>query len=78
MTGGMCFRAKIDGKCMSEHSFCYSIIYLGINIQETQFPIANFFLGTEANVLLRIIYYNAPGASFEALVQRTGGYTNLL
>ena len=37
-----------------------------------------FFPGTEANVLLRIFYYNALGAFFEAFVQRTGGYTNLL
>ena len=37
-----------------------------------------FFLGIEANVLLRIFYYNALGAFFESLVQRTGGCTNLL
>ena len=36
------------------------------------------FLGTKANVLLRISYYNALGAFFEALVQRTGDNTNLL
>ena len=35
-------------------------------------------LGIEANVLLRIFYYNALGAVFESLVQRTGGCTNLL
>ena len=37
-----------------------------------------FFLGIEANVLLRIFYYNALGAFFESLVQHTGGCTNLL
>ena len=38
----------------------------------------HFYLGTESNVLLSIFYYNTPGAFFEAFVQRTGGYTNLL
>ena len=38
----------------------------------------HLFLGIEANVLLRIFYYNLLGAIFEALLQRTGGYTNLL
>ena len=37
-----------------------------------------FFLDIEANVLLRIFYYNALGTFLEALVQRTGCYTNLL
>ena len=63
---------------MFGHSFCYIVIYLWINIQETRFPIASFVLGIEANVLLRIFYYNALGAFFESLVQRTGGCTNLL
>ena len=62
---------------MFEHSFCYIIINLLINIQETRFPISSFFLGIEANVLLRIFYYNALGAFFESLVQRTGCCTNL-
>ena len=63
---------------MFEHSFRYIFIYLLINIQETRFLIANYFLGIEANVLLRIFYYNALGAFFESLVQRTGGCINLL
>ena len=44
MTGDMCFRAKIEGKCMSEYSFCFIIIYLCINIQEARCPFANFSL----------------------------------
>ena len=59
---------------------CLSIVFVILSYiyEETRFPIANCFLGTEANVLLRIFYYNALGAFYEALVQRTGGYTNLL
>ena len=28
MTGGMCFCAKIERKCIFEHRFCYIVIYL--------------------------------------------------
>ena len=72
MTGGMCFRAKIEGKCMSEHSFLlYYHIFMNKHSRNT-ISDRQIFLGTKANVLLRIFYYNALGAFFEALVQRTG------
>ena len=45
---------------------------------ELQDQWSSSFLGIEATVLLRIFYYNALGAFFESLVQRTGGCTNLL
>ena len=63
---------------MSEHSFCYIIICFMYKHSRNTISDRHFFLGTEANVLLRIFYYNALGVFFEALVQRTGGYTNLL
>ena len=37
-----------------------------------------FFLGKLANVLLRNFYYNALGAFFDALLQRTDGCTEVL
>ena len=38
------FVSKLRGKCLSEHIIVFVILsYLGINIQETRFPIANFF-----------------------------------
>ena len=37
-----------------------------------------FFLGKLANVLLRNFYYNALGAFFDALIQRTDGCTEFL
>ena len=37
-----------------------------------------FFLGKVANVLLRNFYYNALGAFFDALIQRTDGCTEFL
>ena len=37
-----------------------------------------FFLGKLANVLLRKFYYNALGAFFDALIQRTDGCTEFL
>ena len=37
-----------------------------------------FFLGKLANVLLRNFYYNALGAFFDALIQRTDGCTEIL
>ena len=61
--------------CTSKHSN-YHIF--GELILKTRFPITYFFLGNKAKVLLRIFYYNALGAFFEALIQRTDGCTNLL
>ena len=36
-----------------------------------------FFLGKLANVLLSNFYYNALGAFFDALIQRTDGSTGI-
>ena len=47
------------------------------NIQKTITTLF-FFLGKLANVLLRNFYYNALGAFFDALIQRTDGCTEFL
>ena len=50
MTGGMCFRAKTEGKCMFERSFCYHHIFMNTHSRNT-ISDHHFFLGIEANVL---------------------------
>ena len=54
------------------------MIFFGELILKTRFSITIFFLGNEAKFVLRVFYYNALGAFFEALIQRTDGCTHLL
>ena len=53
------------------------VIFPWNNIQKTITTLF-FFLGKLANVLLRNFYYNALGAFFDALIQRTDGCTEFL
>ena len=48
------------------------------NIQKKRLLLCLFFLGKLANVLLWNFYYNALGAFFDALIQRTDGCTEFL
>ena len=69
------FVPNLRGNCIFEKSFLlYYQIFMNKH-SRNMFYDRHFFLGIEANVLLRIFYYNALGAFFEALVQRTGGFT---
>ena len=53
------------------------VIFQRNNIQKT-ITTLGFFLGKLANVLLRNFYYNALGAFFDALIQRTDGCTEFM
>ena len=60
---------------MSKRSSCHIPIN---NIQKKRLLLWVVFLGELANVLLRNFYYNALGAFFDALIQRTDGCTEFL
>ena len=60
---------------MSKRSCCHIPMKLHPKTITTLFF---FILGKLANVLLRIFYYNALEAFFDALIQRTDGCTEFL
>ena len=59
---------------MSKRNCCH----IPMKLHPKTITTLGFFLGKLANVLLRNFYYNALGAFFDALIQRTDGCTEFL
>ena len=63
---------------MKSASLSAAVVIFPWNNNQKTITTLGFFLGKLANVLLRNFYYNALGAFFDALIQRTGCCTEFL